>query len=98
VTDRQILRLIGDNVKAARFKANLTQEGLAELASVHWQTISNIENGKFPVLVTTFARISQALGVSASRLLDGLPEPNQARLERARKALARKRKPKKNRN
>lgn len=94
MTDRQILRLIGANVKAARLGANLTQECLAELAEVHWQTISNIENGKFPVLVTTFARISQVLGVSSDRLLEGLPPPNAERMERVRKALARKRRPK----
>ena len=94
MTDRQLLRLIGANVKAARLRANLTQECLAELADVHWQTISNIENGKFPVLVTTFARISQALGVSSNRLLEGLPRPDYARLERVKKAMARKRSPK----
>lgn len=89
-----MLRLIGENVKSARLNANLTQECLAELAEVHWQTISNIENGKFPVLVTTFARISQALGVSSNQLLEGLPTPNIERMERVKKALARKRAPK----
>jgi DNA-binding XRE family transcriptional regulator len=57
-----MLRVIGANVKSARLAANRTQECLAELADVHWQTVSNIENGKFPCPVTTFARISQALG------------------------------------
>ena len=89
-----MLRLIGRNVKSARLKANLTQECLAELAEIHWQTISNVENGRFPMSVLTFAQISHALGVSANRLLDGLPAPNIARMERIKKALARKRKPK----
>lgn len=89
-----MLRLIGENVKSARLNANLTQECLAELAEVHWQTISNIENGKFPVLVTTFARISQALGVSSNQLLEGLPTPNAERMERIKRALVRKRAPK----
>lgn len=88
-----MLRLIGGNVKKARFKAELTQECLAELVGVHWQTISNVENGKFPFSVTTFARISQALGTSANRLLEGLPDPNPARFESVKKALARKRRP-----
>lgn len=91
MTDRQILRLIGANVKRIRLDANLTQECLAELAEVHWQTISNIENGRFPVLVTSFARISQALDVDANRLLEGLPNPDFARFERVKKALTRKR-------
>jgi DNA-binding XRE family transcriptional regulator len=87
-----MLRVIGENVKVARLRANLTQECLAELAGVHWQTISNIENGKFPVLVTTFVRISQALGITSNRLLDRLPDPDPARMERIKKALARRRK------
>ena len=94
MTDRQILRQIGENVKAARLKANLTQECLAELVGVHWQTISHIENGKYPFSVTTFARITQALGTSANRLLEGLPDPSLERMESVKKALARKRMPK----
>jgi DNA-binding XRE family transcriptional regulator len=94
VTDRQILRIVGENVKAARVKAELTQECLAELADVHWQTISNIENGKFPFPVTTFIRICQAIGISAERLLDRLPQPDHERIEKTKKAMARKRKPK----
>ncbi|MGO8677898.1 MAG: helix-turn-helix domain-containing protein [Limisphaerales bacterium] len=93
MTDRQLLRLIGQNVRAARHQANLTQECLAELAGVHWQTISNIERGKFPFPVTTFARISQALATSPNRLLDGLAEPDLAHIESVKKALARKRRP-----
>lgn len=92
MTDRQILRLIGGNVKAARLKADLTQECLAELANVHWQTISNIENGKFPFPVTTFTRICHALAISPNRLLDGLPEPDLDQIEKTKKAMARKRK------
>jgi DNA-binding XRE family transcriptional regulator len=86
-----MLRIIGQNVKAARLRLDLTQECLAELAGVHWQTISNIEHGKFPCPVTTFARISQALEISANRLLEGLPEPDAAHMEKVKKALARRR-------
>jgi DNA-binding XRE family transcriptional regulator len=91
VTERQILRRIGANVKAARSKANLTQECLAEIAGIHWQTVSYIENGRFPSSVITFSKISQALGVSPNRLLEGLPMLNPERTERIKKALARKR-------
>jgi transcriptional regulator with XRE-family HTH domain len=89
-----MLRQIGENVKAARLQANLTQECLAELIGVHWQTVSNVERGKFPFPVTTFARISQALEISANRLLEGLPEPDRAHMDKLKKTLARKRKPK----
>jgi DNA-binding XRE family transcriptional regulator len=93
VTDRQLLRIIGANVKAARLRADLTQECVAELVGVHWQTISYIEAGKFPFSVATFARITYALNVSPNRLLDGIPEPDAGRMEKIKKALARKRKP-----
>jgi DNA-binding XRE family transcriptional regulator len=94
VTDRQILRLIGANIKAARSRAGLTQECLAELTGVHWQTISYLENGKYPFSVITFAKISQALETSPNRLLEGLPEPDKEQHQEIKVALARKRKPK----
>lgn len=94
MTDRQILRHIGGNVKAARLRANLTQECLAEIVGVHWQTVSYIENGKFPFSVVTFFKLGQALEISPNRLLDGLPEPDRRRMERIKKMMARKRKPK----
>ena len=90
-----MLRLIGVNVKAARTKANLTQECLAEIAGIHWQTVSYIENGKFPASILTIAKLSQALEVNANRLLEGLPPLNPDRTARIKKALARKRAAKK---
>ena len=92
VTDRQILRQIGENVKAARVRANITQECLAEMVGIHWQTVSYIDNGKFPSSVVTFFKISQALASSPNRLLDGLPELDAKRLDKIKTTLARKRK------
>ena len=94
MTDRQILRQIGENVKTERLKADLTQECLAELAGVHWQTISNIERGKFLFPITTFVRICQVMGISANRVLDGMPEPDHEQIKKITKAMARKRRPK----
>jgi DNA-binding XRE family transcriptional regulator len=86
-----MLRRIGENVKAARAKANMTQECLAEIAGIHWQTVSYVENGRFPASIITFTKVSQALGVSANELLAGLPPLNPERTESIKKALARKR-------
>ena len=94
MTDRQILRVIATNVKKARQDAELTQECLAELVGVHWQTISYLEKGRYPFAITNFARICHALDISPNRLFDGLPEPDKTRMEKIKKALARKRKPK----
>jgi transcriptional regulator with XRE-family HTH domain len=73
----------------------MTQACLAELVGVQWQTISYLEKGKYPYPVMRFARLSQALNVSPNYLLDGLPDPDTARMEKIKKAQARKRKPKK---
>jgi DNA-binding XRE family transcriptional regulator len=94
VTDRQILRVIGENVRRARLQANLTQECLAEIIGAHWQTINYIERGKNPCSIIKFARICQALEVSPNRLLDGLPEPDRKQIQTIKKIMARKRPPK----
>ena len=95
VTDREILRIIGHNVREVRLKANMTQECLAELAGVHWKTVGRIERGEFPFAIITFARLTQYLKVSPNRLLDGLSGPDAKRMEKILKALARKRRPRK---
>jgi DNA-binding XRE family transcriptional regulator len=95
VNNREILRVLGRNIRQARLNASLTQECLAELAGVHVQTIGAIEHGNFPFAVTTFARLSQFLESSPNRLLDGLKPPDQERTARIKKALARRRAPRK---
>jgi transcriptional regulator with XRE-family HTH domain len=96
VNNREILRVLGRNIRQARLNAGLTQECLAELAGVHVQTIAEIEHGSFSFAVTTFARLSQFLEISPNRLLDGLKPPDPARTERIKKALTRRRAPRKN--
>ena len=67
---------------------------IAEIAGIHWQTVSYVENGKFLFSIVTFTKISQALEISPNRLLEGLPEPDRERIEKIKKMMARKRKPK----
>ena len=71
----------------------MTQACLAELVGVQWQTISYLEKGKYPYQVMRLARLSQALSVSPNYLFDGLPDPDTARMEKIKKAQARKRRP-----
>jgi|ERR1700722_11054187 DNA-binding XRE family transcriptional regulator len=93
VTNKQMLRLIGQHIREARLRGNMTQECLAELVGVHWKTIGHIERGSYPIALTTFARLSQFLETSPNRLLDGLHPPDPARTAHIKKALARKRAP-----
>ena len=92
--DRKTLRCIGKNVQSARLEAGLTQECLAELIGIHWKTLSGVERGLFPIAVTHFARLAQHLGISADRLLEGIEPPDVKRATAIRKAMARKRRPK----
>jgi DNA-binding XRE family transcriptional regulator len=92
-TDQQILRLIGQRIRAARLRGNLTQECVAELVGVHWKTIGHIERGSYPIALTIFVRLSQFLETSPNRLLDGLRLPAPERTARIKKALVRKRAP-----
>jgi transcriptional regulator with XRE-family HTH domain len=72
VTDRQLLKRLGENLRKARLSRGLTQERLAEMVDVTWQTISYLENGRHPVSVVTFAKMMRALGADPGSLFDGL--------------------------
>lgn len=56
------LELIGDMIKTARKKRNLTQEQLGELVGVKKAQISRLENSTGNVTLETVMRIFNALG------------------------------------
>ncbi|GEO22936.1 helix-turn-helix domain-containing protein [Cyclobacterium qasimii] len=56
------LELIGDMIKTARKKRNLTQEQLGELVGVKKAQISRLENSTGNVTFETVMRILNALG------------------------------------
>lgn len=67
VLDRR--RAIGDNIRAARREAKLSQEKLAELAGMDRQAINRIEQGHQSPLVDNLIRIADALDVPLSDLV-----------------------------
>ena len=67
--DEPWLKLVGDNLRAARKAAALTQEQLAELADLAPRTIQKIEAGNITILITTLRRIRKVLGCSYDGLL-----------------------------
>lgn len=91
MTDNQILRVIGLNIRKARQTAKLTQEGLAEMADIHWKTLGYIESGKRDFGVTILTRLAQCLNVSGNQLLEGAEVAQTKRLHLLAKATARKR-------
>lgn len=60
----ELLAGIGHRISSARKSKKMTQEALAELADVSYQTISSAELGKKAMRPENIIKISQALQVS----------------------------------
>jgi transcriptional regulator with XRE-family HTH domain len=67
---QQQLRAFGGNLRRLRTEQNITQEKLAELADLNIRTIQKIEAGQTNILITTAARIQQALACNWNKLMD----------------------------
>ena len=67
----ELLAGIGHRISSARKPKKMTQEALAELADVSYQTISSAELGKKALRPENISKISQALQVSTEYLLTG---------------------------
>ena len=65
------MRDIGANIRRARTRRHLTQDGLAQTVHTTRQTISNYETGRPDV--ETLQRLADALGVELTELLDERP-------------------------
>ena len=67
----ELLAGIGHRISSARKSKKMTQEALAELADVSYQTIFSAELGKKALRPENIIKISQALQVSTDYLLTG---------------------------
>lgn len=67
VLDRR--RVIGEQIRAVRRDARLSQEKLAELAGMDRQAINRIEQGHQAALIDNLIRIADALGVPLADLV-----------------------------
>ena len=63
------LKQVGARIKEARQKKGLSQMSLAEKIEISLPYMSEIENGKRNPGLETFARLTEALEVSADQLL-----------------------------
>jgi len=60
---------LGNRIRTARTKANMTQEQLAERLDISPTHLSNIENGTTRVSLTTLVNMANALSVSCDDLI-----------------------------
>ena len=67
-----ILKKFGDRIRSLRNQAGISQEKLAELAEMHRTYVSGIERGERNVSLMNITRLARALGVSVSKLMEGL--------------------------
>ena len=68
-TETRVLQTLGANLRRERVARRLTQERLAELSDLNPRTVQKIEAGDIAILVTTLARLREALGCDWKRLL-----------------------------
>lgn len=66
---KKLLRIVGDNIRQYRLKASLSQEKLAELASVHRNYIGRVERYEINLSLLQLERIAEALKLHPSELL-----------------------------
>lgn len=62
----------GDNIARCRKRADLSQEELSQLASLHRTEVSQLERGLRLCRIDTLVKLRDALDVSADDLLAGI--------------------------
>ena len=68
--EEDIIKRIGLNITIIRERQGLTQEKLAELASLHRAYIGQIERGEKNIGLKNLEKIAKGLNVSLRTLLD----------------------------
>lgn len=78
ISEKEFIRLLGNRVRDYRKALGISQERLAELASIHPTYISNIENAKANASIGIYRRVANGLSVPLSQLID----TNEPKVER----------------
>ena len=63
---------LGQSIRRRRHGLGLSQEGLAEKATLHWTYIGGIERGERNVSLLNIVKIARALGLTPAQLLSGI--------------------------
>lgn len=59
---------VGEAIKKARLRQNLTQEELGERVGVRRSQICKLESGKSSITLSTMSRVFKALGITTATL------------------------------
>lgn len=68
--EKEIKKLLGENIRRIRWDKNLTQETFSEKIGIEPSSLSNIENGKTLPSTQTIINIQQKFEVSPNEIFD----------------------------
>lgn len=68
MTEADIRKIFGENVRMLRMRRNISQEKLAEICGLHRTYIGGIERGERNVSLDNVQKIAEGLGVKAFEL------------------------------
>lgn len=85
-------QIVGQNLREARIKADVSQEKLGDIVGVSFQQIQKYESGKNRISASKLVDIANALGIELEELFLGvaeqLPRDNVKTLKQARREHA----------
>jgi transcriptional regulator with XRE-family HTH domain len=70
--ETRVARDLAARIRLLRHECELSQEALAEAAGIHRTYLGGIETGRRNPSLKNISRIARALGVSLSKLFDGV--------------------------
>ncbi|MGC3999592.1 MAG: helix-turn-helix transcriptional regulator [Anaeromyxobacter sp.] len=73
-TETKALKEVGRRIRAARVRADLTQEAVAASSGIDYKRYQRLEQGAVNPTIRTLLRVSAAIGVDLWELLGGPQE------------------------
>jgi len=73
---KELMKIVGSNLRMYREERKLTQEELSEKAGISTSFYANIECGNKSMSLMVFKQLAESLGVSADSLLYDRLQPN----------------------
>lgn len=70
MNEKDIKKLLGENIRKIRWSKNMTQEAFSEKIGIEPSSLSNIENGKSLPSTQTIINIQQEFSVSPNEIFD----------------------------
>ena len=69
------LETFGQRVRARRGELGLSQEGLADVAGLHWTFVGQVERGRRNLSLHNVLKLAEALQIDPGKLVEGLSPP-----------------------